>query len=226
MRARAVVVVALSALLAAGSGSAARIAGSSAGDRLRGTGQADVIYGKSGKDTLIGLGGNDVLYPGPGADVVRCGSGRDTVFADWTDSIAKDCEVVRRPPGAVGTFSGTSSQNEGVTFQVPAGGKTLTHFRINSLNQSCEPANHVATFGPLDYGTAVYPLGAQGTFSASYVGPGTISGYSAQFEISTNGRIVGRSASGTARFDLSFTDKDGTLYHCTSGDVTWTASIR
>jgi len=227
MRTRAVAAVALSALLVAGSGSAARIAGSSGGDRLRGTGKADVIYGKRGGDTLIGLGGNDVLYPGPGADAVRCGSGRDTVHADWADTISRDCEVVRhQSPAAVGAFSGTSSQNERVTFRVPAGGKTLTSFRINSLNQSCDPANHVATFGPLDYGTAVYPLSQQGAFTASYVGPGTIGGYSAKFQISTRGKVVGRSASGTARFDLSFTDMDGTLYHCTSGDVTWTATIR
>ena len=95
------------------------------------------------------------------------------MYADWADSIAKDCEVVRhQSPAAVGAFSGTSSQNEGVTFQVPAGGKTVTHFRINSLNQSCDPANHVATFGPLDYGTVVYPLGQQGAFTASYARAG------------------------------------------------------
>ena len=220
--------VAICALVLVASGSAARISGTDRGDTLRGTAKADTIYGKKGNDTLLGLAGDDLLVPGPGADVVRCGRGHDIVRADAADTVAKDCEVVKRvgPPALVGRYAGRSSQNEKVTFDVPAGGATLTRFRINSVNQSCQPPNLVATFGPLDYGTAVFPIYAAGTFTATYAGPGTVSGNPAQFDIRTSGRFVGVTASGTARFDMTFTDAAGTAFSCSSGDVGWTASFR
>lgn len=227
MRARAVLAAALSALLLVGAGSAARIAGSNGGDTLRGTAKADTIYGKSGRDTIIGLAGNDSLYPGPGADVVRCGPGRDTVHADWADTVARDCEVVRHAnPAAVGTFAGKSSQNEDVTFEVPAGGRGVTRFRINSLNQSCQPANEVSTFGALDFADAVFPVAATGAFMASYKGPGKVAGHDAQLDVRATGRVTGRSAAGVARFDMKFTDANGTAFTCSSGDVDWSASLR
>jgi hypothetical protein len=42
--------------------------------------------------------GDDILYPinKPAApDLDLCGDGRDTVFADGTDFIADDCEIVK-----------------------------------------------------------------------------------------------------------------------------------
>jgi hypothetical protein len=217
----------LFALILVGTGSAARIMGSNHGDTLRGTSGADRIYGKSGRDTLIGLGGDDDLYPGPGADDVRCGAGRDTVHADWADTIARDCErVLHATPAAVGRFEGTSTQNEEVRLDVLAGGKTLTRFRINSLNQSCTPKNELATFGALDFGDAVFPIAKSGAFLASYAGPGTVAGYTAQLNVRVSGRLDGRGGSGTARFDMTFTDENGTAFACSSGDVGWSAALR
>jgi hypothetical protein len=217
----------LFALLLAGTGSAARIVGSNHGDMLRGTSGADRIYGKSGRDTLIGLGGDDDLYPGPGADDVRCGAGRDTVHADWADTIARDCERVRHAtPAAVGHFEGTSTQNEGVGLDVLAGGRALTRFRINSLNQSCTPANELATFGALDFGETVFPIARSGAFTASYAGPGTVDGHAAQLDVRVSGRLAGRRGSGTARFDMTFADENGTAFACSSDDVGWSAALR
>ena len=216
------------ALALAASGSAAKITGTNLGETLRGTAKADALYGKKGNDTLAGLAGNDLLVGGPGADVVRCGAGRDTVRADVADTVAKDCEVVKRvgPPARAGSYAGVSSQNENVTFDVRPGGVALTRFRINSVNQSCQPPDLASIFGPLDYRAAVFPIARRGTFVAPYAGPGKVSGYAATFDIRTTGRFSGRTASGTTRFDMEFTDASGTALTCSSGRVTWTASLR
>lgn len=80
--------------------STAKIVGSNGPDILNGTAAADKIYGKAGVDRINGRGGPDIIYPGPGKDRVYCGAGRDIVHADAADVVAKDCEVVRRPPPA------------------------------------------------------------------------------------------------------------------------------
>jgi hypothetical protein len=200
------------------------IFGSSRNDVLRGTAQADRIYGKQGKDTLYGLAGNDVLIPGPGADTVYCGPGRDTVQADAADAVAKDCEIVKRKPAAVsGSYEGVSSQNEHVAFDVVAAGPVVTSFRINSLNQSCQPPDEVAISGPLDFGAGKAPVAPAGTFTFRYLGPGTVSGNPATFDLRVTGTFTGTKAAGTARFDMTFTQSE-TAYTCSSGEVDWTAS--
>ena len=35
---------------------------------------------------------------GPGRDVIHCGPGKDVVYADSSDSVAKDCEIVHGRP--------------------------------------------------------------------------------------------------------------------------------
>ena len=93
-------------------------------DRLVGTARSDRLFGLGGADRLLGLGGNDVLDGGPGNDTLTGGAGRDTlhgragndvlnardgrrdrvvcgpgqdyVLADRADSVARDCERVRR----------------------------------------------------------------------------------------------------------------------------------
>jgi hypothetical protein len=103
----------------------ATIRGTDAPNVLRGTKGADVLYGRKGADSIYGLAGNDTLYGGygndrlyggagsdrlvggPGNDVldggagrdsISCGGGRDVVNADAADRVARDCEVVHRPP--------------------------------------------------------------------------------------------------------------------------------
>ena len=89
--------------------------GTSGPDLLRGLGGDDWLLGLGGADRLFGGAGNDHLVGGPGRDVldggtgkdrieardkardvIRCGPGRDTVIADRVDSVARNCEVVRR----------------------------------------------------------------------------------------------------------------------------------
>ncbi len=134
MRRTAALVTVVGLALATTAG-ARTITGSSRAETLRGSAGADVIYGKQGKDALYGGRGNDLLVPGAGPDAVHCGPGRDMVRADSADTVARDCEAVAR----AGAYAGLSSQNEKVTFRVLPGATRLTAFRINSVNQSCQP---------------------------------------------------------------------------------------
>jgi dipeptidyl aminopeptidase/acylaminoacyl peptidase len=58
----------------------------------------DVLEGGPGADSLDGGAGDDRLVGGPGRDALTCGPGRDVAIADAADTVAKDCETVRRLP--------------------------------------------------------------------------------------------------------------------------------
>ncbi len=92
--------------LSTGPATGRTLTGRAGADVLRGTAGSDVIagrggndrlYGGKGRDRLDGGAGNDSIYAQDGArDIVVCGSGRDRVFADRSDSVARDCESVSR----------------------------------------------------------------------------------------------------------------------------------
>jgi Tol biopolymer transport system component len=74
-------------------------------DVLRAGRSADILDGGPGRDRLLGHGGADYLYAVDGSrDVVVCGTNvrrrntleRDEAWVDRLDSVARDCEVVRR----------------------------------------------------------------------------------------------------------------------------------
>jgi len=89
-----------------GRGGADQLLGGTGNDTLLGGTGVDRLLGGSGNDRLVGGPGRDVLDGGTGKDrieardkardVIRCGPGRDTVIADRVDSVARNCEVVRR----------------------------------------------------------------------------------------------------------------------------------
>ena len=89
--------------------------GTAGRDLLHGLGGNDRLFGRAGNDRLVGGAGNDRLVGGAGRDVieggigadtievrdgsrdsVNCGNGRDTVIADRLDTVARNCETIRR----------------------------------------------------------------------------------------------------------------------------------
>lgn len=86
------------------------VSGDAGNDTLRGAAGKDTLNGGAGKDKLAGGAGRDKLRGGAGndtidardtskssgRDTISCGAGRDTVRANANDSVAGDCEVVRR----------------------------------------------------------------------------------------------------------------------------------
>jgi hypothetical protein len=65
-------------------------------DRLVGVDGLDTIHGGKGNDRVGGGPGNDGLYGNAGGDHLLCGTGRDDALADQADTVARDCESVKR----------------------------------------------------------------------------------------------------------------------------------
>src|SRR5829696_7662216 len=81
--------------------------GREGGDDIRGGGSGDDLFGGMGRDFLKGGGGADAVHGGPGNDDINvssddspgdfadCGEGdNDEVWADPTDAVSLDCEVI------------------------------------------------------------------------------------------------------------------------------------
>jgi Ca2+-binding RTX toxin-like protein len=84
--------------------------GGAGNDQFTGSAGPNRIRSSGGNDSLTGLGGPDELDAGAGNDTIEardreidsitCGDGTDTVYADWNDVVAADCEAsgVNRAP--------------------------------------------------------------------------------------------------------------------------------
>ncbi len=82
------------------------VIGGPAGDDLTGGAGPVSLFGGGGPDILEGGAGADALNGEAGADTIlardrvvdtiACGADGDTVFADWNDTVAADCETVER----------------------------------------------------------------------------------------------------------------------------------
>jgi hypothetical protein len=242
--------------IAAGAVGAANISGTAGRDTLRGTAAGDKLYGKAGNDRLYGLAGNDLLSGGPGNDLVvggpgsdrlSCGPGQDRANADAKDRVARDCEIVKGIPAApsplpppappppppappppppatavtAGNYQGLLDGN--FVFFTILSDRTVTGFRSNYLREDCNGGIYV--YGTLDWGSSRFPIAADGTFSASDTTAGTVDGDPAIFTDSVTGKVDGTTVTGTVTGTAEFT-YEGTLYKCSSGPKTYTATLQ
>ena len=242
-------------LVATATVGAATINGTAGNNTLRGTAKADKLYGKGGNDKLYGLGGNDVLVGGagndvlvggPGADRVSCGAGRDTARGDASDTIAKDCEVVKGvpttepppttppPPPApppiapvtAGSWKG-QTQNGNYVFFTVTSSRAVTAMRINDLPEDCNGGLRIT--GGDNFGNSTFAIRDDGTFAAS----GNWDGSDVQgdatwthWDVTITGRFdTATSSSGTIVENYRLTYQ-GTAYQCSSGTISWTASLQ
>jgi hypothetical protein len=239
-------------LVAAATVGAATITGTAGNDTLRGSAKADKLTGKGGNDKLYGLGGsdvlsggpgNDLLVGGPGADRLACGGGQDTARGDANDTIAGDCEKVTGvpvappeppappPPPPVapvtpGQYQG-QTQNGNFVFLTVAANRTFTGLRVNDLPAPCNGG--LTLTGGEDFGDNVFSIRDDGTFAAA----GNWDGSQIQGDAEWthwDGRIEGRfdsatTVTGTIVMNYGLKYK-GTAYQCSSGTITWTATLR
>jgi len=202
-----------------------RIVGSARADVLRGTARADAIYGKAGNDKLYGLGGNDKLYGGKGADRFVCGSGRDTVYADKSDRIGPDCEIVRglpqpKPPPppppppplvAPGHYVAPTNQSRNVTFDVAADGGTISNLRME-YNAQCDPPATIS--GAVATYTGKVSITSTKTFAL------TTATADGSLQITINGTFADDgTVSGTFDAHTVQTGPNAQVYVCDSGVV-------
>lgn len=220
--------------------------GGAAADKLEGKGGNDKLYGLAGNDALIGGAGNDLLVGGPGADRLTCGAGNDTARGDAQDRIGADCEVVKGVPTAAppppqppappapppvapataGNYQG-QTQNGNFVFFTVSPNRTFTGLRINDLPAPCNGG--LTLTGGEDFGDNVFTIRDDGTFAAA----GSWDGSSVSGDVEFthwDGRIAGRfdtatSVTGTIvmNYGLKY---QGTAYQCSSGEISWTATLR
>jgi Ca2+-binding RTX toxin-like protein len=87
--------------------------GGAGNDTLSGGPDADAISGGAGKDTI------DVTGDGV-ADTVECGTEVDTVYADPEDSVAADCERVRRTAPVLAAVATARADAAAFVAAIPA----------------------------------------------------------------------------------------------------------
>jgi hypothetical protein len=221
---------------------AGSIVGTARNDTLRGTAGADRLYGRAGNDALFGMAGADYLNGGAGKDRFSCGAGRDTVVAERGETVARDCEVVRRsggttptpppttpteptppppappppapapPPAKPGFYGGFTSTGGGVNFVVAADGKSFNQLKID-YEANCSPPARL-TDGVTFSGTA--QINADRTFALDGRGEGITVKFSGTFS-EDGSTVVGR-----FQIHASF-DYQGTHYECDTGGADWSA---
>lgn len=243
------IVLAALAALAAASAFAANIVGTARNDVLRGSPAADRISGGAGNDRLFGLGGNDVLTGGPGVDRFDCGAGRDTANAQVGESVARNCEVVRRAPAATptpppptppsppapppappaptaqpGKYCGFTQQGPGICLSTSADARTITELVTQAIVDCSDGSRWTWT---LSFGGERATIQADLSFSYAYSGPLTSSSTTVT-DITTTYTIAGRfdtagNASGTVAINAIAFTYQGNRYTCSQNPVPWTA---
>lgn len=128
-------------------------------------------------------------------------------------------------PVTVGSYKG-ATQNGNYVFFTVTGARTVTGFRINSLPETCSPYGEVT--GSVDWTKNTFSIRTDGSFRAtgSWTGSdvdGDVVWTARSAEL--NGKIEGGSASGTVIVKDELTYK-GTHMTCSSGIVTWTATVQ
>lgn len=124
-----------------------------------------------------------------------------------------------------GNYTGKTSQNETVTFEVLPTGTQLRNFRLSDVNLSCKPANLVSVHAPgTVLATTPVPITADGAFSIIVADSGVDGTTTWKDDIKVAGRFsAGATASGS--FEEVFSvDFGWFLITCTAPNVTWSAA--
>jgi hypothetical protein len=100
--------------------------------------------------------------------------------------------------------------------------RTVTGFRSNYLREDCN--DNVYVYGTLDWGDSRFPIAADGTFSVSSKGTGTVDDNPASFTDAVTGRVDGTTVTGTVTGTVEFDDRQH--YSCSSGVKTYTATLQ
>jgi len=135
--------------------------------------------------------------------------------ATATGTIAND-DAARPSPGR---YSGTTSQGRSVSFDVSSDVRVVSNLSIN-VDVRCQEVPAELLNEPFEMEIRV-PLTPDWAFSWSDSYSDADGSISARFD----GRLaVGSPASGTFRIDLALNVEGLGVVHCSTGDVTWTAS--
>jgi len=123
-----------------------------------------------------------------------------------------------------GPYSGRTSQNETVSFEVLPGGTQVRNFRLSDVNLSCKPPNLVSLHAPNTVlATTPVPINSDATFTIAVLESGVDGTTTWKDDIKVTGRFSGNSASGSYQETFSV-DFGWLIVTCTAPNVTWTAA--
>jgi len=188
-------------------------------DYAAATGTLTFNPGETSKTISVGVAADLAIEQDETLTVTLSGAvGATIATGTATGRITNDDTQV---PVTAGTYKGII---EGNALFLDVVDRYVTHFRSNYLRMDCGSTG-VYVYGALDWGNSRFPIGADGTFSATSDSNGTVDGDPAKFHDELAGRFDGTNASGTALVSVEF-DSDGTHYSCTSGQRPWTAPLQ
>jgi hypothetical protein len=123
-----------------------------------------------------------------------------------------------KPKPHSGHYSGLTSQNRAISFDLSPDSTTITNLKFE-VDVQCQGVDYAQTNVPIDFGSSQIRLKPDYTFSVS----GHEGDSSGTIDYSVNGYVsVGGSASGTASVDFGVYTDFGTV-HCVTGAITWSA---
>ena len=155
-----------------------------------------------------------VSLKGPAGATLARATATGTITNDDTSS-----------PVTAGNYKG-ATQNANYVFFTVTPERTVTGFRINSLPETCTPYGGIT--GSIDWTRSTFKVGADGSFHATGAWKGSdVDGdvVWTSWTAELDGRIQGGSAHGTVIVKDELTYK-GEHLTCSSGIVTWTASVQ
>ncbi len=142
--------------------------------------------------------------------------------ATATGRITNDDTAV---PVTAGEYKG-ATQNGNYVFFTVTPNRTVTQFRVNDLPETCSPYGRIT--GGSNFGSSTFTIRADGSFSAV----GNWSGSDKQGDVEwtgwsaeVKGQFNGSSVTGTITEKNELNYK-GTHITCTSGLISWTASLQ
>jgi Calx-beta domain len=129
-------------------------------------------------------------------------------------------------PARAGSYKG-ATQNGNYVFFTVLGDRSVTGFRINDLPCNCDP--YGSLLGGENFGNSIFAIGADATLNAESTWTGSDKQGDTEWtyaSLKLGGRFDTESTvSGTivVTYELNY---GGTHYRCSSGPVTWTATLQ
>src|SRR6188472_3664647 len=141
--------------------------------------------GETSKSISVGVAADLAIEQDEALTVTISGAvGATIAGAGATGRITNDDTLV---PVTAGAYKGVI---EGNALFLDVVDRYVTHFRSNYLRMDCGSTG-VFVYGTLDWGNSRFPIGADGSFSATADSTGTVSGNPAKFHDELTGGIDG-----------------------------------
>jgi hypothetical protein len=185
-------------------------------DYASSSGSVTFAPGETSKTIAVAVKGDTEIEPDETL-TVNLSSPVNTTIA--TGSATGTIENEDKPKPRSGHWSGTTSQNRPIGFDVTSESTAITNMRLE-VDVQCQEIDFRATNVVLDFGSSRFGLKPDWSFSAH----GSDSDSNGTIDISLSGYLTpGGSATGHVQVDFGIYTDYGTV-HCSTGDVTWTAS--